>query len=758
MRRQNGGRKQKPITGRCLFTTLPPEMFINICQNLPPVDLLSLARVCKRFNGFLSAENSMTTQEIWKASREKYLQFLQIPPPNGMTERQYVRLVLERGCQFCGKTKIRKVYWEFLVRCCEDCLKARTLRQEDIRQDIMPNVLRADDVLSGLPFIPSWHRRAWDRGTKNRPSSLYWTKDVMNAYEEYQKIPDYDLKNQWVKKKKEEGAARMREVVERKKETDKELRNKIHENSIKRNERVLQIQSKIQEMKTEKNEYGILKYSEDLTETATFKKAMSYMSRKSPQPFTDRAWTLLKKKLIKEYNELSKEKRQQRIEKEKGLPKDTIIQMRQFDIYQIAKHWVPDSETERRMEKMQIDAAESVFTSTSTLEISSSTTTSTSSSNVSIINNDAVTDNNVTNDTTLVKVEDTTSSSDFTLIKVENITDTNTIKDEVGGTSMNDNVTSTTDNTPMKIDNLISTSDSSSMNVNDINSTNVDDLNLISQNYLMYYHINNTYSYSNNNDASYNTDTNSVMSIDSLISHDASNFSFNFGSTSSAVSNSTLGPVYTDSIFYDDPMDIVDVDQYDQYAWYTPSSTSIDDYFMWDPLCISSTANSNLQQEENRFNVEKYLPWCPSFKNPPFHDGNPYNLWDEDYLMKTLMPQIWSEATHLLNSFGQATTVQGAVLGGYRENNMFKCKVCATEFAKEQRFIYDTKKLRSYRDVRLHLLEFHAVRSINDDDMIEFVPDFNTSISPDPVFSNDIKRKLFAIGFNFNLLDDLVEY
>src|SRR5205085_5798796 len=101
-------------------------------------------------------------------------------------------------------------------------------RQEEIRQDIMPNVLRADDVLSGLPFIPSWHRRAWDRGTKTRPSSLYWTKDVISAYEDYQKIPDhsYDLKNQWVKKKKEEGSTKMKEIVKRKLETDKELRNK----------------------------------------------------------------------------------------------------------------------------------------------------------------------------------------------------------------------------------------------------------------------------------------------------------------------------------------------------------------------------------------------------------------------------------------------------------------------------------------------------------------------------------------------------
>ncbi|CAG8706029.1 10216_t:CDS:1, partial [Scutellospora calospora] len=71
-------------------------MFINICQYLPPKDLLSLARVCKRFNGYLSSETSTTTQEIWRVSRISYLPYLQMPPPEGMTERQYVKLVLER--------------------------------------------------------------------------------------------------------------------------------------------------------------------------------------------------------------------------------------------------------------------------------------------------------------------------------------------------------------------------------------------------------------------------------------------------------------------------------------------------------------------------------------------------------------------------------------------------------------------------------------------------------------------------------------
>ncbi|GBB83605.1 hypothetical protein RclHR1_01030020 [Rhizophagus clarus] len=116
------------VQGRCLATQIPPEIFINICQDLPPIDLLSLARVCKKFYLYLCSTNSTTTQEIWKNSRLTFLPFVQMPPPEGMSELQYVKLVTERGCQFCKKARIRKVYWAFLVRCCRKCLEDRTIR------------------------------------------------------------------------------------------------------------------------------------------------------------------------------------------------------------------------------------------------------------------------------------------------------------------------------------------------------------------------------------------------------------------------------------------------------------------------------------------------------------------------------------------------------------------------------------------------------------------------------------------------------
>src|SRR6266542_2323508 len=71
--------------------TIPPEIFIKICEHLHPSDLLTLTGVCKRFRGFLCSPESSITQDIWRTSRIKFLSGLQLSPPEGMYEEEYIR-------------------------------------------------------------------------------------------------------------------------------------------------------------------------------------------------------------------------------------------------------------------------------------------------------------------------------------------------------------------------------------------------------------------------------------------------------------------------------------------------------------------------------------------------------------------------------------------------------------------------------------------------------------------------------------------
>ncbi|CAG8443044.1 6105_t:CDS:2 [Diversispora eburnea] len=108
--------------------TIPSEILIEICGYLHPQDLYSLASVCKRYRSLLWSKSSTTTQQIWRTSRLKYVVNLSLAPPTGMSEQQYIWLmVLLNKCMFCDERKKLKLtmYWEFRMYCCKKCLYER---------------------------------------------------------------------------------------------------------------------------------------------------------------------------------------------------------------------------------------------------------------------------------------------------------------------------------------------------------------------------------------------------------------------------------------------------------------------------------------------------------------------------------------------------------------------------------------------------------------------------------------------------------
>ncbi|CAI2186529.1 16149_t:CDS:2 [Funneliformis geosporum] len=312
--------------GPCLATQIPPEIFINICKDLPPIDLLSLAQVCKKFYGYLCSTNSITTQEIWKNSRLTFLPFVQMAPPEGMTELQYVKLVSERGCQFCKKPRIRKVYWAFLVRCCKECLEEKTIRLDQVRHRLLsPNSI-PDDMLCGLTFITGFYKSGWDRNPKHRPANLYLIQDVNKVYTEFTRL-DVNGKKEWIKLKREEGKRKMEEVSKREAEHENEYWTKTMENSKKRDDRATTIDNFIRQ---EKNEYGFPRFKMSVVEQCTtYNKAM--MST-STSRFTERAWIGFRNRLIPEYTQLLSILKMRRQEAEQHMEFDVAIQTRQMDI------------------------------------------------------------------------------------------------------------------------------------------------------------------------------------------------------------------------------------------------------------------------------------------------------------------------------------------------------------------------------------------------------------------------------------------
>jgi hypothetical protein len=111
-----------------LFVTSIPEIFTKICEHLTPIDIFKLSNVCKPYRNFLCT-SSPISQHIWRTSRMKFLTYPKLPPPQGMDEKKYIKITnYDKSCEFCGNCEpgSSRLYWEFRVRCCDNCLLKRT--------------------------------------------------------------------------------------------------------------------------------------------------------------------------------------------------------------------------------------------------------------------------------------------------------------------------------------------------------------------------------------------------------------------------------------------------------------------------------------------------------------------------------------------------------------------------------------------------------------------------------------------------------
>ncbi|CAG8658278.1 8060_t:CDS:2 [Cetraspora pellucida] len=93
------------------------EIFVNICDHLPPQDLLMLSCVCKNFANMLDADIFAISSDIWKSSREHFTVFKDMDPPKGMSQKRFAQLLnFGKGCEICkSKEKNVQIYWPAFV-------------------------------------------------------------------------------------------------------------------------------------------------------------------------------------------------------------------------------------------------------------------------------------------------------------------------------------------------------------------------------------------------------------------------------------------------------------------------------------------------------------------------------------------------------------------------------------------------------------------------------------------------------------------
>ncbi|ORY91157.1 hypothetical protein BCR43DRAFT_498600 [Syncephalastrum racemosum] len=109
------------------FTQLPVDILFIIFNLLPAREVFTLELTCRRLAQLLS-EQSPDGAYFWAQKAT----LLQLPDTPLLSRKHLFSLVSLTGCQLCHRPRTRKVFWMFLIRCCDDCFQERTVRHYNL--------------------------------------------------------------------------------------------------------------------------------------------------------------------------------------------------------------------------------------------------------------------------------------------------------------------------------------------------------------------------------------------------------------------------------------------------------------------------------------------------------------------------------------------------------------------------------------------------------------------------------------------------
>ncbi|KDR77416.1 hypothetical protein GALMADRAFT_405237 [Galerina marginata CBS 339.88] len=101
-----------------ILDDLPVELLLEVLAFAEPMDLLHLARTCKKYRRLLMTRSSVS---IWMAARSN-VPMPEIPPD--LTEPQYANLAFGKECYFYDQElPENQIYWAERFRACLSCMK-----------------------------------------------------------------------------------------------------------------------------------------------------------------------------------------------------------------------------------------------------------------------------------------------------------------------------------------------------------------------------------------------------------------------------------------------------------------------------------------------------------------------------------------------------------------------------------------------------------------------------------------------------------
>jgi hypothetical protein len=137
--------------------------------------LLKLKTTCKYFQSLIP-DCTIFTKTFWNLTDQEILAFSSCNTLN-WNRQMHLLTTSKRGCENCGKKRIRKIFWEYQIRACQQCKIKLTISNYRIRQLLLPR-----NCIKDLPYIKG---KLWNYYIGSYELEFYLKKDVIPVLKEH---------------------------------------------------------------------------------------------------------------------------------------------------------------------------------------------------------------------------------------------------------------------------------------------------------------------------------------------------------------------------------------------------------------------------------------------------------------------------------------------------------------------------------------------------------------------------------------------
>ena len=178
------------------FDDLPEPLQGKILQAVPeactsqPQTLLSLACVNRWFAAQLRQPSSDAMwSTAWLAAKQKRPAAAAEEQKAGTLlpskPRDLLRLAGFNGCMLCGAKAIRKVYWEYSIRCCKECLLKNSLAEAHLKKEfgLLP---------ASFEHLPHRQVQMYKPHAGTFTFNAYWKPDLLPVLQQQHNVQSFE--------------------------------------------------------------------------------------------------------------------------------------------------------------------------------------------------------------------------------------------------------------------------------------------------------------------------------------------------------------------------------------------------------------------------------------------------------------------------------------------------------------------------------------------------------------------------------------